>query len=146
MVTRDDAVLVQGITGRQGAFWTARMLEVGTRIVAGVTPGKGGQSADGIPVYDSCVEAAQAHPHDATVLFIPPLAAKAACLDALAAGVRTIVLLTEHVPYHDTMEILAEAGERGVRVLGPNTAGLVVPGEACLGIMPGFAASIFQPG
>jgi succinyl-CoA synthetase alpha subunit len=142
----DESVLVQGITGRQGSFWTERMLECGTRIVAGVTPGKGGRQVHGIPVFDGVAEAAAEHQLDMTVLFIPPLAAKAACMDAFAAGIRKVVLLTEHIPAHDTMEILAEARAAGAQVLGPNTAGAVMPGSSSVGIMPGFAPTIFRPG
>ncbi|MQA81887.1 MAG: succinyl-CoA synthetase subunit alpha [Streptosporangiales bacterium] len=146
LVTGSEPVVVQGITGRQGSFWTERMLECGTSIVAGVSPGKAGRTVAGVPVYDSVTDAASEHPLGVSVLFVPPLAAKAAALDAIGAGVPKIVLLTEHVPYHDVMEVLAEARERGTQVLGPNTAGLVVPGEASVGIMPGFATSIFRPG
>ncbi|MGH3436103.1 MAG: succinate--CoA ligase subunit alpha [Sciscionella sp.] len=146
LITGHDAVAVQGITGRQGSFWTERMMECGTKVVAGVSPGKGGRTVSGVGVYDSVVEAAGAVRIDASVLFVPPLAAKAAALDAINAGVRKIVFLTEHVPYHDVMYVLAEARDAGTRVLGPNTAGLVVPGEASVGIMPGFAKNIFQPG
>jgi len=146
MLAPEDGVLVQGITGRQGAFWTERMLDVGTNIVAGVTPGKGGREVHGVPVYDSCAEAAREHRVDASVLFAPPLAARDACLDALDAGARLLVLLTEHIPYQDTIAVLEVAAERGARVLGPNTAGLVVPGVAALGIMPAFAQNIFRPG
>jgi succinyl-CoA synthetase alpha subunit len=146
MLAPEDGVLVQGITGRQGAFWTERMLDVGTNIVAGVTPGKGGREVHGVPVYDSCAEAAREHRVDASVLFAPPLAARDACLDALEAGARLLVLLTEHIPYQDTIAVLEVAAERSARVLGPNTAGLVVPGVAALGIMPAFAQNIFRPG
>lgn len=146
LVTGSEPVVVQGITGRQGSFWTERMLECGTSIVAGVSPGKAGRTVAGVPVYDSVTDAASEHPLGVSVLFVPPLAAKAAALDAIGASVPKIVLLTEHVPYHDVMEVLAEARERGTQVLGPNTAGLVVPGEASVGIMPGFATSIFRPG
>lgn len=146
LVGAEDAVLVQGITGKQGAFWAARMRECGTRIVAGVSPGKGGQEVDGVPVYGSVAEAAAREPLDVAVMFVPALAAKAAALDALEAGVRKIVFLTEHVPVQDVMEVLAVARNRDAQVLGPNTAGLVVPGEASVGIMPGFAANIFRPG
>lgn len=141
-----DNVLVQGLTGRQGSFWAARMAECGTAIVAGATPGKGGREVDGVPVYDSAVQAASDHDLDATVLFVPPLTAKDACLDALTAGIRLIVLLAEHVPYQDTMTVLAEARDAGATVLGPNTAGLVVPEVCSLGIMPAFAKNIFRPG
>jgi succinyl-CoA synthetase alpha subunit len=141
-----ENVLVQGITGRQGSFWTERMQECGTRIVAGATPGKGGQEVHGVPVYDRVAEAAAEHELEMSVLFVPPLAAKAGCLESLAAGIRKIVLLTEHIPAQDTMEILAEARDAGAHVLGPNTAGTVVPGASSVGIMPGFVPTIFRPG
>ncbi|MQB01699.1 MAG: succinyl-CoA synthetase subunit alpha [Actinobacteria bacterium] len=146
IVKGTDGVLVQGITGTQGQFWSERMKECGTRIVAGVSPGKGGREVGGVPVYSSVHDAAAEHDIAVSVLFVPPLAAKSAALEALQAGVSNVVVLTEHVPYHDIMEVLAEAEDRGARVLGPNTAGLVVPGEASVGIMPGFASNIFQPG
>jgi succinyl-CoA synthetase alpha subunit len=146
LITRQDSVIVQGITGRQGSYWTQRMIECGTNVVAGASPGKGGRTVAGAPVYDSVADAAKAHRLDASVLFVPPLAARAAALDAIHAGVPNIVLLTEHVPYQDVMEVLAEARDHGARILGPNTAGLVVPGQASVGIMPGFAKNIFQPG
>lgn len=146
LVNRSENVVVQGITGRQGSYWTGRMIECGTNVVAGVSPGKGGQEVDGIPVYDSVRDAASEHRVDASVLFVPPMRAKDAAIDAIHAGVRKLVFLAEHVPSHDVMEVLAQARERGAQVLGPNTAGLVVPGESSVGIMPGFAENIFQPG
>ena len=146
LVSKQDTVVVQGLTGRQGSFWAERMAECGTRIVAGASPGKGGREVSGIPVYDTVADAAKEHSLDVSVLFVPPLACRAAALDALGAGVRKLVLLTEHVPYHDVMHILAEARDHEARVLGPNTAGLVVPGVASVGIMPGFAENIFRPG
>jgi succinyl-CoA synthetase alpha subunit len=146
LVSEQDTVVVQGLTGRQGSFWAERMAECGTRIVAGASPGKGGREVGGIPVYDSVADAAAEHSLDVSVLFVPPLAARTAASDAIGAGVSKLVLLTEHVPYQDVMHILAEARDRDARVLGPNTAGLVVPGTASVGIMPGFAKNIFQPG
>jgi succinyl-CoA synthetase alpha subunit len=146
LVSERDNVIVQGITGRQGSFWAERMAECGTRIVAGASPGKGGRDVGGVPVYDSVTEAAQRHSIDVSVLFVPPLALRNAAIDAIDADVRKIVLLTEHVPYQDIMHVLAQAREHGTRVLGPNTAGLVVPGVASVGIMPGFADNIFRPG
>lgn len=146
LISSQDTVIVQGITGRQGSFWTRRMTEYGTRVVAGTSPGRGGQVADGIPVYDSVAEAVREHTVDVSVLFVPPLAARAAALDAIQSGVRKIVFLTEHVPYHDVMEVLAEARDAGTQVLGPNTAGIVVPGQVTAGIMPAFAANVFRPG
>lgn len=146
LISSQDTVIVQGITGRQGSFWTRCMTEYGTRVIAGTSPGRGGQLVDGIPVYDSVGEAAREHAVDVSVLFVPPLAAKAAALDAIRSGVRKVVFLTEHVPYHDVMEVLAEARDAGTQVLGPNTAGIVVPGQATAGIMPAFAANVFRPG
>ncbi len=146
LVTGSEHVLVQGLTGRQGSFWAARMAECGTRIVAGASPGRGGRDVDGVPVYDTVAQAAQRHRIDATVLFVPAMLAKDAALEAVRAGVKKIVLLAEHVPYQDTMFILAEAADAGAQVLGPNTAGLVVPDVSSLGIMPAFARNIFRPG
>lgn len=139
-------VVVQGITGREARFWTERMVGYGTNVVAGVTPGKGGQSVDGIPVYDSVAEAVQRHRVDTTVLFVPPRAAKAAALEAIGAGVETAVLLTEHIPPHDTMALLAEADEHDVTIIGPNSPGIVHPGRYFLGILPAWEPSIFAPG
>jgi succinyl-CoA synthetase alpha subunit len=146
IVTGGDSVLVQGMTGRQGQYWTGRMLECGTRIVAGASPGRGGREVHGLPVYDSAAEAAKEHGVDATVMFVPPNGAKAATVDAVEAGIGKVVCLAEHIPSHDVMEMLAAARANGARVLGPNTAGLVVPGSASVGIMPGFAENIFRPG
>jgi len=146
IVTADHQVLVQGMTGRQGRYWTERMIECGTQVVAGVSPGKGGQSVHERPVYGSVAEAAAAHRLDATCLFVPPAGARSAVVEAAEAGVQRIVCLAEHIPSHDVMEMLAVARDHGAQVLGPNTAGLVVPGQTSVGIMPGFAANIFQPG
>ncbi|HYY00763.1 MAG TPA: sigma factor-like helix-turn-helix DNA-binding protein [Mycobacterium sp.] len=146
LIRRGETVVVQGITGRQGSYWTERMVECGTQVVAGASPGRGGRTIIGIPVYDSVVESARHHELDASVLFVPPMWARAAALDAIEAGVGKLVLLTEHVPAQDVMEVLARAAAAGTAVLGPNTAGLVVPGETSVGIMPGFARNIFQPG
>ncbi len=146
IITGKDQVLVQGMTGRQGRYWTERMIECGTSVVAGVSPGKGGQEVHDRPVYDSVAAAAADHPIDASCLFVPPARARGAVVDAVEAGVRKVVCLAEHIPSHDVMEMLAVARDHGAQVLGPNTAGLVVPGEASVGIMPGFATNIFQPG
>jgi succinyl-CoA synthetase alpha subunit len=146
LIGRSDNVIVQGITGRQGSYWSQRMSECGTVVVAGVSPGKGGREVAGVPVYDSVAEAAQDLRIDASVLFVPPMAAKAAALDAISADVGKIVLLAEHVPAQDVMEVLAQARDSDAQVLGPNTAGLVIPGEASVGIMPAFAQNIFRPG
>jgi succinyl-CoA synthetase alpha subunit len=122
------------------------MKRYGTPIVAGVTPGKGGQIVHGIPVYDSVETACERHAPDTTVLFVPALAVKQAALDAIRGGVKYLVVLAEHVPVHDVMDLLAEASDRGVQVIGPNCPGVVVPGRHAIGIMPAAAENIFRPG
>jgi succinyl-CoA synthetase alpha subunit len=139
-------VLVQGITGREGSFWSGEMKRYGTPITAGVSPGKGGQFVHGVPVYDSVEEACEAHAPTTSVLFVPPASVKHAALEAMRCGLGELIILAEHVPLHDVMETLAEARDRNVRVLGPNCPGLVVPGHYSLGIMPASVSSIFQPG
>jgi succinyl-CoA synthetase alpha subunit len=141
-----DRVLVQGITGKQGTFWTEAMQAYGTKVVGGVNPSKAGTTHLGVPVFASAREAAAEIGFDATVMFIPPAAAKAAAIDACEAGAKMIVCLTEHIPLHDVMELLAAARASGTQVVGPNTAGLVTPGEAFVGIMPAFNSRVFQPG
>ncbi len=139
-------VLVQGITGREGSFWTEHMKNYGTEIAAGVTPKKGGQLVHGVPVYDT-VEAACEHQEiDASVLFVPPIAVKRAAQEAMRAGIEHLIVLAEHVPVHDMMELFAEADERGVQVIGANCPGLVVPGRYFIGIMPAWAENIFEVG
>ncbi len=146
IVRGHERVLVQGITGRQATYWTARMQEYGTRIIAGVNPRKAGITHCGVPVFASIREAAEDTPPDVSVLFVPPLSVKAASLDAVAAGVPKLVILTEHVPVRDAMYVIAAARDAGTEVVGPNTAGLVTPGESSVGFMPAFDPSIFRPG
>ena len=144
IVRATDRVLVQGMTGRQGTFWTDKMIASGANVIGGVNPKKGGSKHLGLPVFASAREIAGAF--DVAVMFIPPLGARAAALDAIAAGARLLVVLTEHIPAQDVMVVLAAAREAGTRVIGPNTAGLVTPGECFIGIMPGFNDTIFRPG
>jgi succinyl-CoA synthetase alpha subunit len=146
IVRKNESVLVMGITGKQGTFWAERMAAYGTRIIGGTNPKRAGEIHLGLPVWASAREAAAAQPVDCAVLFIPPLGVKAAALDAIEAGVRKIVCLTEHVPVHDTMYLLAAARERGCAVVGPNTAGLVTSGETFVGFMPAFNDRVFKPG
>lgn len=141
-----EGVLVQGITGRQASFWTAMMVRAGTPVVAGASPGRGGRQVEGVPVYDSVAEASESHRFGTSVLFTPPSATRHAAVEAMEAGVRRLVLLAEFVPRHDVLAIMAVARRTGSRVVGPNTAGLVVPGAHSLGIMPGFAPEVFRPG
>ncbi len=141
-----ETVLVQGITGKQGTFWAERMREYGTRIVGGVNPNKAGSEHIGLPVWGSAQDAVRDGPIDASVLFIPPLGVKVAVLDAIAADIGKLVVLTEHIPVQDVMYFLAAAREAGTRVAGPNTAGLVTPGECFAGFMPAFNERVFRPG
>jgi len=143
---RGQKVMVQGITGKQGTFWAEKMMECGTEVVGGVNPKRAGETHLGVPVYATAVEAAKKTPCDVSVIFIPPLMAKDAIIDAIDAGVKTIVVLTEHIPSHDVLEIFARLKNSKSRIVGPNTAGIVTPGEGFVGIMPGHNASIFMPG
>jgi succinyl-CoA synthetase alpha subunit len=142
-INSDTRVVVQGITGKQGRFHTQQMLKYGTKIVAGVSPGKGGQEAEGVPVYDSVFAAAKEHQVDAGVLFIPAAFAKDAALEAIDAGLKLLVCITEHIPLHDAAEIMAFAKKRGTTIVGPNTFGIVSSGQCKIGIMPN---QFFTPG
>ena len=141
-----ETVLVMGITGKQGTFWSERMRDYGTRIVGGVNPRRAGEQHLGLPVWATARDAARAAHIDAAVMFIPPFGVKEAALDAIEAGIGKIVCLTEHVPVHDTMYVLAAARERGAQMIGPNTAGIVTVGECFAGFMPAFNPRVFQPG
>ncbi len=136
-------VLVQGITGNQGSFHTGQMLAYGTRVIGGVSPGKGGQSVEGVPVYNTVFEAAEKEAADASILFIPAPFAKDAALEALAAGIKILVLIPEHIPLQDAMDIMAQARQNNAVVVGPNTFGLVSSGASKIGIMPN---QYFVPG
>jgi succinyl-CoA synthetase alpha subunit len=146
IVRGNETVLVQGITGRQGTFWSERMIEYGTRIIGGVNPKKAGEVHIGLPVWGSAVDAARETDIGVSVLFIPPLGVKAAALDAIKAGIGKLVIMTEHVPVQDVMHVMAAAKAAGTRIVGPNTAGLVTPGECFVGFMPAFSEKIFKPG
>jgi succinyl-CoA synthetase alpha subunit len=139
-------VLVQGITGKQGTFWTEKMMACGTAVVGGVNPKRAGESHVGVPVFASAAEAMRRTPFDVAVMFIPPSMAKAAALDAIAAGAKLLVVLTEHIPAQDVMAVLLAARRKGTHVVGPNTAGLVTPGEGFVGIMPGHNPNVFRAG
>jgi succinyl-CoA synthetase alpha subunit len=141
----DDAtkVLVQGITGHQGAFHSRAMLELGTKVVAGVVPGRGGVKVNGILVFDAVSQAVRQTGADASVVFVPSRHAKNAVIEALDAGVRIVVVITEHIPLHDSVLMLQYAKLKGARVLGPNCPGLASPSRGKLGIMPNM---IFRKG
>ncbi len=130
-------VCVQGMTGRDGSFHTGAMIEYGTHVVAGVTPGKGGQTRGGVPVFDSVREAVAETGANASIVFVPARFAADAAIEAAESGVELIVVITEGVPTLDAMRLYQRTKALGVRLLGPNCPGLISPGKAKLGIMPG---------
>ena len=145
---KKTGILVQGATGKQGEFHIGLMnnyaREVGGRgVVAGVTPGKGGQQVHGVPVYNTVREAMSEHDIGASVIFVPAGAAADAIMEEANAGIETIVCITEHIPVHDTMKAVAYARMQGSAVIGPNCPGLLSPGEVKMGIMP---AGLFSRG
>lgn len=141
LIGRDSRVIVQGITGRDGSFHARSMLEYGTKVVGGVTPGKGGQSVDGIPVFETVREAVQSTKANATVIFVPAKAASAALLEAAREHVPLIVCITEGLPIQEMLDNVRQLD--GSRLIGPNCPGLITPGQAKAGIMPG---RIHRPG
>ncbi len=143
LVNRNTKAIVQGITGSQGSYHTKLMLEYGTNIVAGVTPGKGKSDLHGVPVYDTVREATEKHGANASIIFVPAPGAKEAVLEAIDSRLNPVVLITEGVPIKDSIEMLAIARETATSVIGPNTPGIITPGECKLGIMPGH---VFKKG
>ncbi len=134
---KSTRLLVQGITGRDGSFHTRQMMEYGTQVVAGVTPGKGGQKFESVPVFNTVAEAVANSGANASVIYVPPGGAAGAIFEAADAGIKLIVCITEGVPVMDMTRVLPFVRERGARLLGPNCPGLITPGEAKIGIIPG---------
>jgi succinyl-CoA synthetase alpha subunit len=143
LIDEKTRVIVQGITGREGTFHTQRMLEYGTKIVAGITPKKGGTTHLGVPVFDSVAGAVKEHGADASAIFAPPFAAASAIAEAADAGVGVIVCITEGIPTLDMIRVKAYLREKPVSLIGPNTPGIISPGKCKIGIMPG---PIHKPG
>jgi succinyl-CoA synthetase alpha subunit len=139
LVNKENRVLVQGITGGAGSFHTKRMLDYGTRIVGGTSPGKGGQEVHGLPVFDTVAEAVEKTGADTSVVFLPAQFVQDAAIEAIHAGLKLVVVIPEHIPIHDMLRVREEAVKHGTRVLGGNTAGIISPGEANLGIIPDIA-------
>lgn len=143
LVDKNSKVMVQGITGGAGKFHTERMLEYGTNIVGGTSPGKGGQDVLGKPVFDTVSECVENTGADVSVVFLPARFVMEAAIEAIRAGIKFLVVIPEHIPIHDMLHVRREAVARGVTVIGGNTAGVISPGQANLGIMPDIA---FKPG
>jgi succinyl-CoA synthetase alpha subunit len=143
LVNKDTRVLVQGITGGAGTFHAKQMREYGTPVVAGMTPGKGGTTHEGFPVYDTVAQAVSATGANASVIFVPPAGAADAILEALGAGIELIVCITEGVPVLDMVRVRRAFDDNPCRLVGPNCPGVITPGVAKLGIMPGY---IHKPG
>ena len=143
LIDENTRLIIQGITGREGTFHCEQMLQYGTKVVAGVTPGKGGQEVLGVPVFNTVKEAMEATDANATVLFVPAKFTKSGLLEAIEAKVPTIITIAEHVPVHDMMEVYHKARRAGVKVVGPNSFGVISPGKSKAGFM---AHRLFIPG
>ena len=140
---KDTPVVVQGITGKEGQFHTRHCIDYGTRIVAGVTPGKSGQKMDDVPVFNTVQDAVDQTGADCSLIFVPPAFAADAIMEAADAGLRLIVVITEGIPVLDMMRAKNYLQPKPVRMIGPNCPGIITPGEAKIGIMPG---PIHKPG
>ncbi|MCJ7573752.1 CoA-binding protein, partial [Candidatus Bathyarchaeota archaeon] len=143
LIDKNTRAIVQGITGTQGRFHTWLMLDYGTKVVAGVTPGRGGQEVEGVPVYDTVAEAMRSHDVDASIIYVPAPAALDAALEAIEAELNPVVVITEGIPVRDSIELVSKARQKDITVVGPNTPGLIKAGESKLGIMP---AQVFKKG
>ncbi len=143
LINKDTRVLVQGITGRDGSFHTKLMLEYGTKIVAGVTPGKGGSDYLGIPIFDTVREAVKKTSPNASIIFVPPQFAVDAIYEAADNGISLIVVITEGIPIHDMIKVKNYLDKKGTRLIGPNCPGIITPNECKIGIMP---SHIFRRG
>ena len=143
LIDENTRLIIQGITGREGTFHCEQMLQYGTNVVAGVTPGKGGQEVLGVPVFNTVKEAMEATNANATVLFVPAKFTKSGILEAIEAKVPTIITIAEHVPVHDMMEVYHKARRAGLKLVGPNSFGVISPGKSKAGFM---AHRLFIPG
>jgi succinyl-CoA synthetase alpha subunit len=143
LVNKDSRIIVQGFTGKEGTFHANQMLEYGTNLVGGVTPGKGGQTHLGLPVFDTVSEAVSKAGADTTIIFVPPRFAADAVMEAADAGIKVIICITEGIPVQDMVKVKAYIEDKDCRMVGPNCPGVISAGEAKVGIMPGF---IFRKG
>ncbi|SIQ76100.1 succinyl-CoA synthetase (ADP-forming) alpha subunit [Alkalispirochaeta americana] len=139
-------IVVQGITGKEGAFWTGHMIDLGARVVAGVTPGKEGQEVRGIPVYHSVARAQEANRAEAAMLFVPPRFTRDAVYEALNGGIKKIITIADGIPLRDQVEIRAAARSEGAQVVGGNTSGVISPGRSMAGTFPYWIKRVYKPG
>ncbi|MGB1288517.1 MAG: succinate--CoA ligase subunit alpha [Aggregatilineales bacterium] len=140
LINKQSKVIVQGITGRQGSFHTKLMMEYGTDVVGGVTPGRGGEWFEGKPVFDTVAKAVESTEANVSMVMVPPPFAPDAIIEAAAAGIKLIICLTEHIPVAEMMKVYAYVQKQGARLLGPNCPGVLTPGEAKVGIIPAMVA------
>ena len=138
LVDENSRVVVQGITGSEGTFHTKHCLEYGTKIVAGVTPGKGGQKVEQVPVFNTVREAVEKEGANTSLIFVPPAFAADAIIEATDSGINFVVCITEGIPTIDMLKVMSYLSDKDTRLLGPNTPGIISPGKAKVGIMPGF--------
>ncbi|CAN5469354.1 succinate--CoA ligase subunit alpha [soil metagenome] len=138
LVDADTRLLVQGITGREGTFHTGQMIEYGTSVVGGVTPGRGGSSVHGVPVFDTVAEAVEQTGANASIIYVPARFAPDAILEATDAGIPLVICITENIPVNEMVKVRAHVKSAGSRLIGPNCPGLITPDEAKVGIMPGY--------
>ena len=143
LLTKKARVVVQGITGHQGQFHTRAMRDFGTKVVAGVTPGKAGSKIEGVPVFDRVRDAVLKRKANASILFVPAPYVKDAAVEAIEAGIKLVVIITERIPFHDCLDFVPYARSKGVTVIGPNCPGIASPGQAKMGIIPNL---IFKEG
>jgi succinyl-CoA synthetase alpha subunit len=143
LVNKETRLLVQGITGREGTFHTTQMVEYGTNVVSGVTPGKRGQAVAGVPVFDTVKDAVEETGANTSIIYVPARFAPDAIYEAVDSGISLVICITEGVPVVDMVPVYSHVKEKGARLIGPNCPGLITPGEAKVGIMPGF---IHKPG
>ena len=143
LLSKRSRVVVQGITGHQGQFHTRAMLDFGTKVVAGTSPGKAGTKVEGVPVFESVQQAVDKKRANASIIFVPAPYTKDAAIEAMEAGLKLVVIITERIPFHDTLEFIPYARTKGAVVIGPNCPGIITPGEAKMGIMP---SHIFKAG
>jgi len=143
LLTKKARVVVQGITGHQGQFHTRAMRDFGTKVVAGVTPGKAGSKIEGVPVFDRVRDAVLKRKANASILFVPAPYVKDAAVEAIEAGIKLVVIITERIPFHDCLDFVPFARSKGVTLIGPNCPGIASPGQAKMGIIPNL---IFKEG